>query len=86
MYTDLAMVGDHMFLWRLGTPPPFRRSLPRPEDFSKALYTFDIGQNDIAYGLQHTNEDKVLASFPDILGVWSGVVHVSILLEKSRTY
>ncbi|KAK9117134.1 hypothetical protein Sjap_016081 [Stephania japonica] len=42
-------------------------TLPSPEDFSSALYTFDIGQNDLSFGFQHTTEDQVRASIPDIL-------------------
>lgn len=57
--------------------PPFKSGLPRPEDFSKALYTFDIGQNDIGYGLQHGTDDQVQASFPDILNKFSDAVEVS---------
>ncbi|PRQ53906.1 putative alpha-L-fucosidase [Rosa chinensis] len=41
--------------------------LPRPEDFSKALYTIDIGQNDLAFGFQHGTIQQVQASIPDIL-------------------
>ncbi|KAK2661221.1 hypothetical protein Ddye_007754 [Dipteronia dyeriana] len=43
-----------------GKTPPFRSVLPRPRDFSRALYTFDIGQNDLAYGFKHSNEDQQL--------------------------
>ena len=53
-------------------------TLPRPKDFPKALYTIDIGQNDLAHGFQYTNEEKVIASIPDILKVLSGVIHVSV--------
>ncbi|TKY50424.1 GDSL esterase/lipase [Spatholobus suberectus] len=49
------------------TEPPFKSSLPRPEDFSRALYTFDVGQNDLAFGLQHTSQEQVLKSIPEIL-------------------
>ncbi|KAK9272673.1 hypothetical protein L1049_003050 [Liquidambar formosana] len=49
-------------------------NLPRPEDFSKALYTMDIGQNDLAYGFQHTTEEQVVASIPDILNQLSRAV------------
>ncbi|KAG5027801.1 hypothetical protein JHK87_011315 [Glycine soja] len=49
------------------TEPPFKNSVPRPEDFSRALYTFDIGQNDLAFGLQHTSQEQVIKSIPEIL-------------------
>lgn len=50
-----------------GKRGPSKGKLSRPEDFSKALYAFDIGQNDLAFGFQHTTEEQVTASIPDIL-------------------
>ncbi|XP_059452050.1 GDSL esterase/lipase At5g14450-like [Corylus avellana] len=44
-----------------------RRNLPRPEDFSKALYTFDIGQNDIAASLQTMSNEQLKAVIPGIV-------------------
>ncbi|CAK9169220.1 unnamed protein product [Ilex paraguariensis] len=49
-------------------------NLPRPRDFSKALYTFDIGQNDLAYGFEHTNEAHTRASIPTILDEFAQAV------------
>ncbi|KAA8548100.1 hypothetical protein F0562_004639 [Nyssa sinensis] len=65
--------------------PPFKSILPRPQDFSKALYTFDIGQNDLAYGFQHTTEDQVRASIPDILDEFSIAVH-QLYKEGARVF
>ncbi|MCL7043228.1 hypothetical protein MKW94_023251, partial [Papaver nudicaule] len=48
-----------------------KANLPKPEDFSKALYTFDIGQNDISFGLEHTSERETRASIPNILNKFS---------------
>jgi len=59
-----------------GTEPPFKSGLPRPEDFSKALYTIDIGQNDLAYGFQHTSEEQVQRAIPEILSQFSQAVKV----------
>jgi hypothetical protein len=59
-----------------GTEPPFKSGLPRPEDFSKALYTIDIGQNDLAYGFQHTSEEQDQRSIPEILSQFSQAVKV----------
>ncbi|KAK8619078.1 hypothetical protein V6N13_133045 [Hibiscus sabdariffa] len=42
-------------------------NLPRPKDFSKALYIFDIGQNDVAAGLRKKNDTDFHASVPDIV-------------------
>ncbi|XVF14014.1 hypothetical protein REPUB_Repub09cG0019800 [Reevesia pubescens] len=44
-----------------------RGNLPRPQDFSKALYTFDIGQNDISAGLRKKNDTDFHQSVPDIV-------------------
>jgi hypothetical protein len=60
----------------IGTEPPFRSGLPRNEEFSKALYTIDIGQNDLAIGLQHTSENQVISSIPNILSQFSQAVQV----------
>ncbi|WCJ20968.1 GDSL-like Lipase/Acylhydrolase superfamily protein [Euphorbia peplus] len=54
-----------------GTFPPFKSNLPRPVDFASALYTFDIGQNDLGYGFQHTTPEQVIISIPDILNQFS---------------
>ncbi|CAI9111045.1 OLC1v1011178C1 [Oldenlandia corymbosa var. corymbosa] len=48
--------------------------LPRPQDFSDALYTFDIGQNDLAHGFQYTSEAETLASIPTILKKFSEAI------------
>ncbi|KAL5572814.1 hypothetical protein UlMin_022411 [Ulmus minor] len=44
-----------------------KRNLPRPEDFSKALYILDIGQNDVAAGIRSPNKAKFYADIPDIM-------------------
>ncbi|KAG7632843.1 GDSL lipase/esterase [Arabidopsis suecica] len=36
-------------------------------DFSKALYTFDIGQNDLAIGFQNMTEEQLKATIPLII-------------------
>ncbi|KAI8541487.1 hypothetical protein RHMOL_Rhmol08G0064800 [Rhododendron molle] len=53
-----------------------KSNLPRPEDFSRALYTFDMGQNDLALFDQDTKttEKKVRASIPDILEKFSKAI------------
>ncbi|XAR51863.1 Alpha-L-fucosidase [Bertholletia excelsa] len=52
-----------------------RTNLPKPEDFSKALYTFDIGQNDLAFGFQHTDEERTGAFIPHILDTFTQAIH-----------
>ncbi|CAJ1946735.1 unnamed protein product [Sphenostylis stenocarpa] len=67
------------------TEPPFKSSLPRPEDFSRALYTFDIGQNDLAFGLQHTSQEQVIKSIPDILSQFFQAVQ-QLYYEGARVF
>ncbi|KAF5746905.1 GDSL esterase/lipase [Tripterygium wilfordii] len=51
-----------------------RAKLPRPEDFSKALYTFDIGQNDLSVGFRKMNSDQFHAAMPDIINQLASAV------------
>lgn len=44
-----------------------RLNLPRPDDFVKAIYTIDIGQNDIAYGFRTLGVEASRAAIPDII-------------------
>ena len=52
-------------------------SLPRPEDFSKALYTLDIGQNDLQAGFKSMTEKQVLESIPSIIDQFALAVEVT---------
>lgn len=49
------------------SPDKIKYRLSRLEDFSKALYTFDIGQNDIHHALTTTTEDEARKSIPDLV-------------------
>ncbi|TKY50422.1 GDSL esterase/lipase [Spatholobus suberectus] len=64
---------------------PCKSSLPRPENFSNALYTFDIGQNDLAFGLQHTSVEQVIKSILDILSQFFQAVQL-LYNEGSRVF
>ncbi|KAK1359456.1 putative alpha-L-fucosidase [Heracleum sosnowskyi] len=44
-----------------------RSRLPRPIDFSRALYTFDIGQDDITHGLRKLGAQQLRTTLPDIV-------------------
>ncbi|XWS15335.1 hypothetical protein CRYUN_Cryun35bG0086900 [Craigia yunnanensis] len=73
-------------LWLNRKIPPHKIDLPRPGDFSKAIYTLDIGHNDLAYGyLQHRAEEKIRASIPDILSQFSQAVHL-LYKEGARVF
>ncbi|KAL6567861.1 hypothetical protein OROGR_001529 [Orobanche gracilis] len=53
----------------------FKRLLPRAEHFSHALYTFDIGQNDLTAGyFLNMTTDQVRAYVPDVLNQFKTVV------------
>ncbi|XP_026377673.1 GDSL esterase/lipase At5g14450-like [Papaver somniferum] len=64
---------------------PCKADLPKPEDFSKALYTFDIGQNDLAFGLGNSSENETLASIPNILDLFSTAVQ-QLYSEGARVF
>lgn len=44
-----------------------KSDLPRPEDFSKALYTLDTGQNDLHAGITSMAEEQVKTYIPYII-------------------
>ncbi|CAK9180426.1 unnamed protein product [Ilex paraguariensis] len=62
------------YFYNQAKEPSDRIRLPRPEDFSKALYTFDIGQNDIAAGLRTLSIEKLRATIPNIVNQFAAAV------------
>lgn len=55
-----------------------RNRLPKPKDFQKAIYTFDMGQNDIADGLRMLSSvQDVHAALPDIINIFAEQIRVS---------
>ncbi|XP_071717492.1 GDSL esterase/lipase At5g14450-like [Rutidosis leptorrhynchoides] len=48
--------------------------LPRSEDYSRALYTFDIGQNDLHAGITSMKEEQVKKYIPSIINQFASVV------------
>jgi hypothetical protein len=56
---------------------PDAEKLPRAEEFSKALYTFDIGQNDLSVGFRKMSFDQLRAAMPDIVNQLASAVQVS---------
>ncbi|KAL6960320.1 hypothetical protein U1Q18_041820 [Sarracenia purpurea var. burkii] len=55
-------------------PETDRAKLPKPEDFSKALYTFDIGQNDLSVGFRKLSDQQLRAAIPDIVNQFASAV------------
>ncbi|XP_074316327.1 GDSL esterase/lipase At5g14450 [Silene latifolia] len=62
-----------------------RSVLPRQEDFSKALYTFDIGQNDLSVAFRTMNDDQVRAAIPNIIDQFSSAVQ-HLYEEGARSF
>ena len=61
----------------------FKKLLPKAKYFSRALYTFDIGQNDLTAGyFMNMTSSEVKAYIPDVLGQFKTVVKVSLLRKK----
>lgn len=55
----------------------FEHLLPRKEYFSQALYTFDIGQNDLTTGLKlNLTTDQIKSYIPDVLDQLSNAIRV----------
>lgn len=60
----------------------FRSLLPEKGDFSRALYTFDIGQNDLTAGYKlNMSTEKVKAYVPDVLAQFTNVIKVRMDLR-----
>lgn len=74
---NLSLAVSFVALLQLQTSSNVKASLPRPEDFSKALYSFDIGQNDLHAGLKTMTEDQLKASFPNIISMLAQAVKVT---------
>ncbi|KAF9603277.1 hypothetical protein IFM89_034610 [Coptis chinensis] len=64
----------------------FEKLLPREECFSRALYTFDIGQNDLTSGyFMNMTTDEVKAYVPELLNQFSAIVK-DIYFEGGRSF
>ncbi|XP_028785884.1 GDSL esterase/lipase At5g14450-like [Neltuma alba] len=55
------------FFNQTGNNPACRRQYPKPEDFPKAIYTMDIGQNDIAAAINRAGQEDSHAVISDIV-------------------
>ncbi|KAK6144040.1 hypothetical protein DH2020_020860 [Rehmannia glutinosa] len=70
---DIQTVQHYQFktrtseLYHQARNPMEKNKLPRPQEFSRALYTFDIGQNDLATGFRKFSMPQLRAAIPDIV-------------------
>ncbi|GJX14922.1 GDSL esterase/lipase-like protein [Tanacetum coccineum] len=64
----------------------FKKLMPKTKDFRSALYTFDIGQNDLTAGLfQNLTVEEVRANVPDIVGQFKDVIK-SVYDQGGRSF
>lgn len=64
----------------------FETLLPKADYFSKALYTFDIGQNDLTAGYKlNLTTEQIKASVPDMLAQFSNAVK-AVYAEGGRSF
>lgn len=61
-----------------------RKNLPRPDDFMKAIYTIDIGQNDLAYSFRTLGVEASRSAIPDIINQFAASIQVSLVFKFSR--
>ncbi|XP_054788524.1 GDSL esterase/lipase At5g14450-like [Prosopis cineraria] len=62
-----------------------RRQFPRPEDFPKAIYTMDIGQNDIAAAINRVGKEDSHDVISDIVQHFATQVQ-NLYKEGARTF
>ncbi|KAL9243191.1 hypothetical protein vseg_017107 [Gypsophila vaccaria] len=66
--------------------PMIRNMLPEQELFAKALYTFDIGQNDLALAFRTiNNDDQIRAEIPKMIDEFSSAVQ-HLYKEGARSF
>ncbi|KAI5341263.1 hypothetical protein L3X38_020537 [Prunus dulcis] len=58
---------------------------PRVDDFSKALYIFDIGQNDVAAGIRKMSDEQFQAQIPDIINQLATAIR-NLYDQGARTF
>ncbi|KAL7589880.1 hypothetical protein Lser_V15G41094 [Lactuca serriola] len=58
---------------------------PRPEDYKRALYIFDIGQNDLHAGITSMKEEQVKTYIPTIINEFVSVVE-KLYQQGARTF
>jgi len=74
------------FCWII-TGGIFETLMPKADYFSKALYTIDIGQNDLTAGYKlNLTTEQVKANVPDMLGQFSNAVKVKQGFSSTYTY
>lgn len=65
-------------LWHPDHPTADKSQLQRPDDFSNAPFTMDIGQNDLSIGFRTLSVQQLLAAIPDIINEFAISIKVKI--------
>lgn len=64
----------------------FKKLLPKEDSFSQALYTFDIGQNDLTAGYKlNLTTEQVKAYVPDVLSQLYNTIKVRFEYPNCKT-
>lgn len=68
----------------IGTGDIFKNMFPEEYDFSSALYTFDIGGNDLTAGIQlGMSIEQVKAYVPDVISEFTTTIKVRVKTYNS---
>jgi len=67
----------------IGVDAPLKSRLPKSMNFSNALYTIDIGQNDLSFGFMSSDINSTRSTIPDILSQFSLGLQVMCYCTKS---
>lgn len=88
---DIQIVQFHQFKNRTidryleATDNSIRSTLPIPEEFSKALFTIDIGQNDLSAGFRKMTNDQFRMAIPDIINEFAIAIE-DLYKEGARAF
>ncbi|KAF5185176.1 GDSL esterase/lipase [Thalictrum thalictroides] len=73
-------------LYKQGAKNPSENAyLPNPDEFSNAIYTFDIGQNDLSHVIGKVPDDQAQAIIPDMIQQYSAAIQ-KMYQQGARTF
>ncbi|PIA30281.1 hypothetical protein AQUCO_05600007v1 [Aquilegia coerulea] len=72
-------------LYKQAKNPSENAYLPNPDEFSNALYTFDIGQNDLSHVIGKVPDDQAKAIVPDMIQQYSAAIQ-RMYQQGARTF
>jgi len=68
---------ENVWFWFAANKSSYIRHFPRPEDFAKAIFILDIGQNDIADVISKVGKEDSHALISNIVEYFSKQIQVS---------